>query len=87
MTYELKIKSVIGHSGKVAGALKYSPCGKFIVYPLGSFVVLKHIRSEREAFLDGHSMDVTCIDISQDAKKIVSGQLQLHGVKVKSANK
>lgn len=43
---ELKIKGVIGFGGKVANSLKYTPCGNYMVYPLGSFVVIKNIKVE-----------------------------------------
>jgi len=78
---ELKIKAVIGFSGKVIDALHYSPCGKYIYYPLGSFVVVKDVVTEREAFLDGHSMEVSCITVSRDGKRLASGQVSLVGVK------
>lgn len=81
MTCDLRIKSIIGFNGKVQSALKYTPCGQYIVYPLGCFIVLKHIRSGKEAFLDGHSMDITCIDVSHDGSLLASGQTQFPGVK------
>lgn len=81
MSLDLKIKSVIGFNGKIARALSYTPCGKYIVYPLGSFIVLKNLVSDREGFLDSHSHDVTCIAMSHDGNKLASGQSQFTGVK------
>jgi WD40 repeat protein len=81
---DLKIKSVIGFSGKVAGALNYSPCGNYIVYPLGSFVVLKNVKTDKECFLDGHSHEISCLSVSKDGKWIASGQINIIGVKVSS---
>jgi len=78
---QLRIKAVIGFSGKVNRALHYSPCGKYLVYPLGSFVVLKNIRTDREAFLDGHSMDISCMSMSHDGTRLASGQITLTGIK------
>lgn len=80
---ELKIKSVIGFSGKVPGALHTSPCGKYIVYPLGSFIVIKNVRTDKEAFLDGHSHDVSCVAMSNDGRTLASGQVNIMGVKVR----
>lgn len=80
-TSELKIKSVIGFSGKVVGGLTYTPCGKYIVYPLGSFVVIKNIKTDKEAFLDGHSHEVSCLAVSHDGTKAASGQINIIGVK------
>jgi len=78
---ELKIKSVIGFSGKVHNALKYTPCGKYIIYALGSFVVIKNLKSDKEAFLDGHSNEVSCLSISHDGTRVASGQTNIIGVK------
>lgn len=78
---ELKIKAVIGFSGKVRGGLHYTPCGRYLVFPLGAFVVLKNLRTDKEAFLDGHSHEVNCIAISKDGTKLASGQKNLTGVK------
>jgi WD40 repeat protein len=77
----LKIKSVIGFSGQVRDSLSYTPCGKYLVYPLGSFVVIKSTRTGKESFLDGHSRDVSCISLSRDGKWIASGQVNISGVK------
>jgi len=82
MTMELKIKSVIGLSGKVSESLLCTPCERYLVYPLGSFAVIKDLKSEKEAFLDGHSHELTCITMSSDGKYLASGQLQQHGIKV-----
>lgn len=80
---DLKINSVIGFSGQVIGALNYSPCGQYVVYPLGSFCVVKHVKSQKEAFLDGHSRPLSCLKISGDGAFIASGQTNFVGVKVR----
>ena len=82
MSVPLKIKSVIGFNGKISRALQYTPCGRYIVYPLGSFVVLKNIRTDKEAFLDGHTHEISCISISHNGRRLASGQINLVGVKV-----
>lgn len=61
----------------------YSPCGKYIVYPLGSFVVLKNVVTEKEAFFDGHTNEVSCVCLSADGNRMASGQINLMGVKVR----
>jgi cilia- and flagella-associated protein 52 len=50
---------------------------------MGSFVVVKNIKTEKEAFLDGHSGDISCIAVSHDGTKLASGQSNIVGVKVK----
>jgi WD40 repeat protein len=69
-------------TGKISNALRYSPCGKYIIYPLGSFVVLKNVVTEKEAFFDGHSSEISCLAISKDGNYLASGQINLMGVKV-----
>ena len=66
----------------MVGGLKYTPCGKYIIFPLGSFLVIKNLRTEKEAFLDGHSSEVSCVAISKDGTKVASGQRNITGVKV-----
>ena len=78
----LQIQSVIGFSGKVPHSLHYTPCGRYIVYPLGSFVVLKNLATEKEAFIDGHTNLISCLTISEDGTKLASGQINIAGVKV-----
>jgi cilia- and flagella-associated protein 52 len=70
--------------GKVRDSLHYSPCGRYLVYPLGSLIVIKHIKSEKEAFLDGHNSEISCLRISHDGSSIASGQVNFPGVKVRS---
>mmetsp|Transcript_18580 Transcript_18580/g.25664 ORF Transcript_18580/g.25664 Transcript_18580/m.25664 type:complete len:653 (+) Transcript_18580:70-2028(+) len=81
MSVDLKIKAVIGFNGKVARALHITPCGKYIIYPLGSYVVIKNIVTDKEAFLDGHNNEISCIALSHDGNTIASGQTHLLGVK------
>lgn len=52
------------------------------MYPLGSFVVIKNLKTQKEAFLDGHSHNVSVIKLSPDGRKVGSGQTNFAGVKV-----
>ena len=79
---DLKIKAVIGFSGKATNSLSYTPCGQYIVYPLGSFVVIKSLLADRESFLDMHTYDVTCCKMTNDGTRVASGQGNIAGVKV-----
>ena len=82
MASQLKIKAVIGLSGKIQNSITYTSDGKYILYPLGSFIVFKNIKTEKEAFFDGHSHLISCLTISKNGKRLASGQMQHHGVKV-----
>jgi len=73
---------VVLFAGKVARALHITTCGKYMIYPLGSYVVIKNIVTDKEAFLDGHNNEISCIALSHDGNTIASGQTHLLGVKV-----
>lgn len=81
MALELKLKSVIGFSGTIPQGLHYTPCGQYMVYPLGSLIVIKNIGTQKESFLNGHTKEVSCIAVSHDGQKLASGQVNHLGVK------
>lgn len=87
MSSPLQIQSVIGFSGKVSHSLYYTPCGRYLVYPLGSFVVIKNLATEKEAFIDGHTNLISCLTINGDGTKLASGQINIPGVKVRIRNR
>ena len=68
--------------GKALNSISYSNCGKYLIYPLGSFVVIKNLSNNFESFLDMHSHEVTCLKLSNDGAKLASGQINISGVKV-----
>lgn len=78
---QLHIKSCVGFNGKVTSGLKYSDCGEFAIYPLGTFIMLKSVKSGRLSFIDGHSDTVTCLSMSHDGKTLASGQKCIPGQK------
>lgn len=70
----LSLQSVIGFTGSVAGGLQYTPCGKFVVFPLGSVVVLRALASKRQFFLDaGIDKKISCVAVSKDGAYLASG--------------
>jgi WD40 repeat protein len=73
---------VCSHAGKVANGLKWHPDGDFIVFPLGSTVVLKNTRTQQQVFLHGHTDKVTCVAMSHCGRYLASGQRTEPGTKV-----
>jgi WD40 repeat protein len=71
---DLQIAGIIGFSGDVPNGLKYTPCGNYIIYPLGSVIVLKNAATNKQTFLEGHSSDVSCLAVSNDGRSLASGQ-------------
>eukprot|EP00592_Proboscia_alata_P004694 CAMPEP_0194378686 /NCGR_PEP_ID=MMETSP0174-20130528/36876_1 /TAXON_ID=216777 /ORGANISM="Proboscia alata, Strain PI-D3" /LENGTH=650 /DNA_ID=CAMNT_0039160903 /DNA_START=29 /DNA_END=1981 /DNA_ORIENTATION=- len=72
---DLSLESIIGFTGSVPAGLQYTPCGNFIVYPLGSVVVLRSVTSGNISFLDALNNDkVSCVALSKDGRYLASGQ-------------
>ena len=66
--------SLFGNTGSVAGGLHYTPCGKFVVFPLGSVVVLRALASKRQFFLDaGIDKKISCVAVSKDGAYLATG--------------
>ena len=49
-------------------------CGGYVVYPLGSQIILKNVATNQQTFLEGHSSDVSCLTVSKDGASLASGQ-------------
>ena len=65
--------------GKVLGGMKLTPCGGYMVYPLGSILVVRSMTGKnKQAFLEGHTSEISCVAMSSDGTRIVSGQVCLH---------
>jgi WD40 repeat protein len=61
-------------SGSVSSGLQYTPCGRCIVYPLGSVVVLKSVNSKNVLFFDaGIDKKVSCVALSKDGRYLATG--------------
>ena len=71
----LELKSVIGFGGRVPNGLIQHPDGIHMIYSLGSTVVVKNTQINKQAFLKGHSHEVSCLTLSHDGTKIASGQV------------
>lgn len=78
---DLELEGVIGLSGSVMGGVRHSPCGAYVLYPLGSNVVVKNLDTGGLVALQGHDGDVSCVAVSRDGTMAASGQSQHLGVK------
>ncbi|KAJ8610542.1 hypothetical protein CTAYLR_009751 [Chrysophaeum taylorii] len=84
---QLKLDGLIGFSGSVTNGLhvvrsaNLPGTGEWIVYPLGSLVVVRQSgTSSAVAFLQSHSDDVSCVCVSHDGTRLASGQDSHQGV-------
>lgn len=69
--------------GQVSKGYLRHPDGKYIVYPVGSTVVIKDPKSPKsQTFLNGHSNIITSLAISPSGKYIASGQQTHMGYQV-----
>lgn len=77
----LTLQAVIGFGGSVPNGLKWHPDGRYIVYPLGSTVVVKDTATGKQIFLSGHTDRVTALAMSRDGRFVASGQRTNMGFK------
>jgi len=76
-TRSLTLQSAIGFSGDVPHSLLLHPTDKYIIYPLGSTVVIRSVAdSSQQSFLQAHSQSVTCMAMSKDGTRLATGQIQ-----------
>jgi hypothetical protein len=73
MEQELELSAVIGFNGKVNEGLVLHPDNEHIVFPLGTTIVVRHIISRTQQFLQGHDNDISVITVSSSGKYIASG--------------
>jgi hypothetical protein len=50
----MELSAVIGFTGSVIQGLILHPDNEHIVFPLGSTIVIRHIISRTQSFLQGH---------------------------------
>jgi len=80
MSANLDLKAVIGFSGEVPAGLIVHPSNKFVLYPLGSTVVIRDLGAQQsQRFLRGHSDAVSCIAVSPSGRYVASGQVTYMG--------
>jgi WD40 repeat protein len=77
----LELKSVMGFAGGVSNGLLIHPNQRHIVYPLGSTIVVKDLVDDTQVFLQGHNNEVSCLTLSPDGTRLVSGQKTHMGFK------
>lgn len=73
---DLELVGVIGFNGAVNNGLVLHPGDQHIIYPLGSTIVVKHLTSNTQTFLqkNGHNRSVSALALSSTGKYLASGQ-------------
>ncbi|KAM4594295.1 cilia- and flagella-associated protein 52 [Fundulus diaphanus] len=78
---QLELEAVIGFNGYVPFGLRLHPDGKYLIYPLGSIIILKRIKDGKQEFLHGHSNNVSCFSVSKSGSYMASGQVNFMSTK------
>ncbi|XP_074549088.1 cilia- and flagella-associated protein 52 [Halichoeres trimaculatus] len=78
---QLELEAVIGFNGHVVSGLRVHPDREHLIYPLGSTVILKRIKDDKQDFLHGHTDNISCISVSKSGSYIASGQVSFLGFK------
>ena len=80
----LELQAVIGFTGDVPAGLVMHPTNKFVLYPLGSTVVIRDLEARQsQRFLRGHSDAVSCLTVSPSGRYVASGQVTYMGFQVR----
>ena len=72
MASDLNLEAVIGFEGNIKNGLCYVKRDSidYLVYALGSTIVVKNINANTQSFCQGHSNKVSCITVSNDGSMI-----------------
>eukprot|EP00741_Cyanophora_paradoxa_P003430 tig00000704_g3333.t1 len=80
MASDLPLEATVGFSGTIPSGLQVHPSGQFLIYPLGSTVVIRDLKNPRQStFLQGHSDKISCLALSKSGRYIASGQVTYMG--------
>ncbi|XP_056153043.1 WD repeat-containing protein 90 [Lampris incognitus] len=68
----LSLKAVIGYNGNGRGNMVWSPDTGLFAYSCGSVLVMENLHTGSQRHLTGHSEEISCLAITNDAQKLVS---------------
>ncbi|KAL1452807.1 hypothetical protein WDU94_007002 [Cyamophila willieti] len=72
---DLKLLRIVGFDGTTPGGLRLHPDGIHVIYSLGIKLIVVNWNNGTQRFLEGHTNNVTSIDVSRSGKYVASGQL------------
>lgn len=67
--------------GAIVGGLTFHPDKEHVIYTLGCKVIIKHLVTNKQSFLSGHSNNVSCLNCSTSGRFLASGQITYMGFK------
>ncbi|XP_037546750.1 WD repeat-containing protein 90 [Nematolebias whitei] len=68
----MKLKAVIGYNGNGRGNMVWSPDQGLFAYSCGCVVVVEYLHTGSQRHLRGHSQEISCLALSNDARTLAS---------------
>ncbi|KAM6898195.1 WD repeat-containing protein 90 [Lycodopsis pacificus] len=68
----IKLKAVIGYNGNGRGNMVWSPDQGLFAYSCGCVVVVEHLHTGSQRHLQGHSEEISCLAVTNDATTVAS---------------
>uniref|UniRef100_UPI0037E729E7 WD repeat-containing protein 90 n=1 Tax=Semicossyphus pulcher TaxID=241346 RepID=UPI0037E729E7 len=68
----IKLKAVIGYNGNGRGNMVWSPDQGLFAYSCGCLVVVEYLHTGRQRHLQGHSEEISCLAVTNDAQTVAS---------------
>ncbi|XP_054624683.1 WD repeat-containing protein 90 isoform X2 [Dunckerocampus dactyliophorus] len=75
----MKLKAVIGYNGNGRGNMVWSPGQGLFAYSCGGVVVVEYLNSGCQRHFQGHSEEISCLAVSNDAKLLASAASKCNG--------
>uniref|UniRef100_A0A8C9YQW0 WD repeat-containing protein 90 n=1 Tax=Sander lucioperca TaxID=283035 RepID=A0A8C9YQW0_SANLU len=68
----IKLKAVIGYNGNGRGNVVWSPDQGLMAYSCGCVVVVEYLHTGSQRHLQGHSEEISCLAVTNDAQTVAS---------------
>uniref|UniRef100_A0A3B4ZIF7 WD repeat domain 90 n=1 Tax=Stegastes partitus TaxID=144197 RepID=A0A3B4ZIF7_9TELE len=68
----IKLKAVIGYNGNGRGNMVWSPDQGLFAYSCGCVVVVEYLDTGRQRHFQGHSEEISCLAVTNDAQTVAS---------------
>ncbi|XP_028264493.1 WD repeat-containing protein 90 isoform X2 [Parambassis ranga] len=68
----LKLKAVIGYNGNGRGNMVWNPEQGLFAYSCGCLVVVEYLHTGGQRHLQGHSEEISCLAVTNDAQTVAS---------------
>ncbi|KAE8284342.1 WD repeat-containing protein 90 [Larimichthys crocea] len=75
----IKLKAVIGYNGNGRSNMVWSPDQGLFAYSCGCVVVVEYLHTGSQRHLQGHSEEISCLAVTNDAQTVASAAGGSHG--------